>query len=221
MIAEDDLPALEGAIHAAASYAEGFGAPAGTEMHGHRIMSGRDGFECVRGKHRAATAIYERALRYIAGAPVSVFIRGVDVVRLNARYRYPLPPHQVVLQHVLEDVSNHGRSQGQAVTVIADEVSDQDGHAERVARFQITGTPGYRSQTLPNITMPITFASSAATPGLQAADLIVYLHRRHEDHFNASWRSDRPDPDPRAVAAANRLWTTIEPRIAKTWTWTP
>jgi hypothetical protein len=221
VISEDEVARLEGGLARAAEYAEGFGVAAGSELHAHRIMSGRDDFAALRGRHRAASAIYARALHAIADSPVAIFIRGVDVTRLNARYRYPVPPHQIVLQHVLEDVSDHGKKLAQMVTVIADEVEDQDGHVQRVASFQVVGTPGYRSQTLPNLVMPIRFASSAATGGLQAVDLVVYLHRRCEDHQDASGREGRPDPDPRAVATADKLWNIIAGRVQRRWTWTP
>lgn len=221
VIAEEDLWLLESGIEAAGAFAEGFGVPSGSELHAHRIMSGRDDFASLRGRHRAATSVYARALELITKAPVAVFIRGVDVIRLNSRYRYPNPPHQIVLQHVLEDLSDYGRQHAQMVAVIADEVQDQDGHIQRVARFQLTGTPGYRSQRLPNIIMPIRFQSSADTAGLQAADLVAYLHRRREDQQDAFWRDNRPDPDPRAVAAANKLWDIVAPRVIRRWTWTP
>lgn len=212
IVDEVDAPALDEAIRRAGDYAAGFGVPAGTEMHAHKIMSGTNGFEAVRGKHRAAESIYAHALREIATVPITIYIRGVDVNRLNARYSYPRPPHQVALQYVLEDVSDFGKSRDSMVRVIADEVEDQEGHMARVAAFQITGTPGHRPNQLQNLQMPITFESSEKTPGLQAVDLVAYLHRRRQAHSS---------PDPRAAKTADKLWSEISEKVALQRTWFP
>lgn len=211
VVSVDDIGDLSAALHASADYALGFGVPLETEFHGHRIMTGRDGWESVRGKPRAAGAVYRHALRGIANVPGRLFVEGVDVARLNARYRYPDPPHLVVLRHVLEDVNAYAAAVDEDVVVICDQVTDQDSHSKRFGEYQLAGTPGFRSSKLGRIEM-FTFADSAASPGLQSVDLAVYLYRRIDAHGAQSQRS-------RDLALS--LWAELRPIIAKTRRWDP
>lgn len=55
----------------------------------------------------------------------------------------------------------------------------------------LNGTGGYLSSKLPSIEMPLKFASSKQSPGLQMADLVVYLHRRRDAHKETSVRTAR------------------------------
>jgi hypothetical protein len=141
-----------------------------------------------------------------------MFIDGVDVARLNARYRYPDPPHRVTLRYLLEAVDRHAVRSGERVTVIADEVPDQEDHGRRAADYQMAGTGGYRSSKLATIDMPITFGASHESPGLQAADLLAYLFRRHDAHA---------ETDPRAEKAVNELWDTLRPIWRNVRRWDP
>src|SRR5690606_32540319 len=129
-------------------------------------------------------------------------LEGVDVVRLNSRYRYPRPPHVVTFQHVLERVDGAARRSGTTATVIADEVPGQVGLIRRAAGYQANGTGGYLSSKLSNIEMPLKFASSKQSPGLQMADLVVYLHRRRDAH---------EETNPRTSAAVEDLWALLRP----------
>lgn len=95
VIPASEVSRLDAAVARVAAYAEGFGVPARSELHAHEIMSGKRDWKPIRGKHRAAIGIYQRALTEVAALPGKLHIRGVDVERLNARYRYPEPPHQV------------------------------------------------------------------------------------------------------------------------------
>ncbi|PPG20931.1 DUF3800 domain-containing protein [Rathayibacter toxicus] len=85
------------------------GVPSNVEFHGHELMGGAGEWSPLRGKHREATGIYAAALRIAQEADVRYLFRGVDVKRLNARYRYPDQPHKVVLQHLLERVNDYRR----------------------------------------------------------------------------------------------------------------
>lgn len=211
VISVDDITQLSEVIKASATYARGFGVPFGTEFHGHRIMSGRDGWESIRNKHRAAGQIYGHVLAGLAKLPAKVFIEGVDIARLNARYSYPDPPHLVCLRHVLEDVNNYAGTKSEDVIVICDQVTDQDSHARRFGIYQRIGTGGFRASKLGRIEQ-MMFADSADSPGLQAVDLAVYLFRRRDAH---------PTNDVRAQRLVDKLWRTLRPIVAKARRWDP
>ncbi|WP_366223433.1 DUF3800 domain-containing protein [Rathayibacter toxicus] len=59
-------------------------------------------------------------------------------------------------------------------------MATQEEHRSQFENYRSLGTPGYRSSRLDLISSPIQFASSKNTPGLQAVDLAVYLHRRQD-----------------------------------------
>ncbi|GAA1768348.1 DUF3800 domain-containing protein [Agromyces humatus] len=211
LVDADDLRALSAAVARSAEYAAGYGVELGTEFHAHSIMSGRDGWEPVQGKPRAAIAIYRDLLRELSGLPVSIYIEGVDVPRLNARYRYPDPPHLVTLRHVLEDLQQAAAMRGDQVIVICDEVTDQEAHSKKFGEYQLIGTPGYRSTTLSRIEQ-FMFADSRQSPGLQFADAVAYLYRRRDAHTESSARTAR---------AVEDLWAVIRPRARKARRWDP
>jgi hypothetical protein len=212
IIESREMALLRAAVADAAAYAEGFGVPPGAELHAHEIMSGKGSWAALRGQHRSAIAIYQRALTNVAGLPGIVCVRGVDIPRLRARYRYPDPPHRIVLQHVLEEVSACGRRQGRQVRVVADELPDQDSHTTEVETYRQLGTIAGRPARLAHIETPITFACSATTPGLQVADLIAYLYRRYDGHV---------EKDPRTRAEVEKLWQTLAPVTGVARVWTP
>jgi len=213
VVPESGIQAIAAAIAEARAYAETFGVETGAELHAHELMSGKGQWSALRGKHRAAVAIYTRALEQIIAVPgAKMFIEGVDIPRLNARYRYPDPPHRLTLRHLLESIDTYALKIGEEVLIIADEVQDQVAHAQRAANYQLVGTGGYKSSKLTTIQMPITFGSSDQSPGLQAADLIVYLYRRHDAHV---------ETNPKAAKSVHDLWAVLRPIWGSVRRWDP
>lgn len=155
--------------------------PLDAEFHGHCIMGGTDDWTPLRGQHRQAAGVYKAALGVARDAGVKYIFRGLDVPRLNARYRYPHPPHQVVLGHLLERIDLYMQDVdpgGENCIVVADEIAEQAEHQRRFAEYQLVGTPGYRPSKLQRISAPISFASSRLSEGIQVADLATYMFRR-------------------------------------------
>lgn len=213
VVRDDQLAVVKKAVGATLRYAEGFGVDSAAELHGHEIMSGKGDWSPLRGKTRAALSIYRQALTQIAGIrDARAFVEGVDVARLNARYSYPQPPHQIALRHLLEKLNTHAAAVGDRVVVIADEVPDQQAHAMRMASYQTLTTGGYKPSRLARIDFPITFGKSAESPGLQCADLIVYLHRRIDANSLTQGQS---------ITAARDLWAILTPLRPSARRWDP
>lgn len=213
VVREDQLAIVKNAVHTALRYAEGFGVHAAAELHGYEIMSGKNAWSPLRGKARAALSIYRRALAEIAAVPgARAFVEGVDIPRLNTRYSYPQAPHQIALRHLLERLNEYASRVGDRVVVIADEVPDQQAHAMRMASYQSLTTGGYKPSTLARIEFPITFGKSAESPGIQCADMIVYLYRRVDAHEHL---------DDRAARSARELWTETHPLRPSARRWDP
>ncbi|PZF10031.1 hypothetical protein DEJ25_13270 [Curtobacterium sp. MCPF17_011] len=194
--------------------AELHGTPSDAELHGHELMGGKGPWRSLRGKHREAAGIYLTALRAARSVGIRYLFRGVDVGRLNARYSYPDPPHDVTLGHLLERIEDYtiGRKQTEQTIVVADEIATQTEHQRAFAGYQRFGTAGYRSSRLNWISAPINFASSKGSDGLQAVDLATYVY----------FRSQRiRSPHPKAQATQERLWNEVAPVTSHRHTWLP
>lgn len=212
VIPEEQISAVAGAMRAARDFAETFGVLE-PEFHAYEMMSGGKAWKPIRGKHRAAIAIYRKALAELVEIPgARMFIEGVDIPLLNARYRYPDPPHRVTLRYLLEAIDRYAAPRKERVVIIADEVPDQVAHGQRMADYQLIGTGGFRSSMLKTLEMPIHFGSSAKSPGLQAADLIVYLYRRLDAHA---------EKDDRARRSVEAMWAMLRPIWEHVRRWDP
>ena len=116
------------------------------------------------------------------------------------------------LRHLLEKLNDYASRVGDRVLVIADEVPDQQAHAMRMASYQSLTTGGYKPSKLSRIEFPITFGKSAESPGIQCADMIVYLYRRIDANEQL---------DDRAANTARDLWTVVKPLRPVVRRWDP
>ncbi|MCQ9344157.1 DUF3800 domain-containing protein [Corynebacterium kozikiae] len=156
------------------------------EFHGHALMNGLDDWKSLNGNFGARVSIYQKVLHAIQNSGARVYLEGVDVNRLNARYKYPDSPHEVALRHTLERVNEYCALKGKMRKVIADMVPQQDDFNEAIQRFTRVGTPGNRSQKLLCIDGDIQFVDSRESRGVQAADMCAYVLRRHREETYAS-----------------------------------
>ena len=187
-----------------------FGLAASTELHGHPLFQGRNEWGSV--PTRVRINVYERAMEVVGASGARVILRGMNVRRQRERYVSPVPPHEVVLAHLLERVDTYARGEGAHALVLADEVHTQERHRTNFRNFRVGGTPGYRSSTLPGLLDTIHFAPSHHSRLLQAADLVTFMHRRRCTHT---------EPDARAQAANDRIWAPIVQAIEHELCWEP
>ncbi|MDX2358926.1 DUF3800 domain-containing protein [Dietzia sp. PP-33] len=190
------------------------GTDAAAEFHGHEIMGGVGQWATLRGKHREAAGLYTAVLRAAQHAGVRYLFEGVDVRRLNARYRYPQQPHTVVFRHLLEQIDDYTAQHGagEQAIVVADEIATSAEHQDQFSAYQDLGTGGYRPSRLKYISAPINFADSQHTPGLQAVDMAVYIHHRAQAVR---------DQHPRAQAVTDKLAHLIYQNTHRQRTWMP
>ena len=213
----DDVsgPAVHAALDAVAEKARTAYLPdvtAPLELHGQPLFQGAREWEPIKKQVRALISVYEQAMQALGQQEIHIFLRGLDCKRHRARYVDPWPPHEVVLQHLLERLNDFGQSLGEQILVIADEVNDPDRHRNTLRDFRINGTPGYRSSTLPNILDTLHFVPSEHSRLIQAADLVTFLHHR---------RSAIVETNPKQEKAISRIWGHVEERIAHQFTTCP
>lgn len=185
---------------------------ASPEFHGHALMNGLDDWKSLNGKFGARVSIYQKVLHAIQNSGARVYLEGVDVNRLNARYKYPDSPHEVALRHTLERVNEYCALNGQMCKVIADMVPQQDDFNEAIQGFTRVSTPGYRSQKLLCVDGDIEFVDSRESRGVQAADMSVYVLRRHREEATASKSARR---------ATARLVKALGPALVHERKWLP
>lgn len=205
-IGYSDIRALTASLH---------GTGVDAEFHGHSLMNACDGWSALFGKHRETAGIYRAALIAAANVGVQYIFRGVDVQRLNARYRYPDQPHKVVLGHLLERIEQFAdsRHEDEPIAIVADEIATQAEHQVQFRSYQEVGTPGYRSSNLPHLADHVDFESSDAFVGLQAIDMALYVRRRLSDSTVGRNR--------KALATRSRLWACVSPSVYHNWVWEP
>lgn len=190
------------------------GTPLDIEFHADELMNGRKQWKPLKGKHRESGGIFNAVLAAALSCNIKFVLRGLDIPRLHARYKYPDQPHKIVLGHTLERLHERSRDHhgGEQITVIADEIATQKQHLDQFEGYQVWGTPGYRSSTLSTIVPPITFAPSHSADGLQIADFGAYLHRRRSTHVEAH---------PQARRAMQRLGDKLDAMTVHNITWEP
>lgn len=181
-----------------------------SELHGHELFHGKGDWALLSPRQRLS--VYNKVFQAIADHDVSIFLRGLDIPAQKARYVRCDPPHDIVLQHLLERINAYADETAQAALVIADELQEHDRHRRHLSDFKALGTPGYLSSRLPRIVDTIHFAPSHHSRLIQLADMVVFLHRRRQAHREL---------DARSAAANAALWQRIEPRIEHEHCWHP
>ncbi|AGL15780.1 DUF3800 domain-containing protein [Actinoplanes sp. N902-109] len=186
------------------------GVPPDAELHGYELFQGYGWWRGV--PPRVRISVYDQAFQVIADHATAVLLRGMDCAGQRRRYAQPVPPHSLVLGHLLERVDDFCRATDEHVLTIADEVGEQAKHREDLVRYRQHGTSGYRARKLTRIIDTLYFAPSNASRLIQAIDMVVFLYRRIECHT---------ENDPRAKRANDVLWQRIEPLVQHRQCWYP
>jgi len=180
------------------------------ELHGHEIFHAKGAWSAV--PVRARVGIFDDVIEAVAAQDVRVITRAMDVVGQQARYTRCDPPHNVVLQHLLERIDEYAADRGEYALVIADEVDGAAQHRADLSAYKEVGTLGYRHRKLTRIVDTLHFAPSHASRLVQAADVIAFLYRRTFIH---------QEPDERARKAKIAMWKRLAPRVHHELCWFP
>jgi len=181
--------------------AESFPITPTAELHAHALTQGSEDWASMASMLRARLGIYEACLQAIHDtAGVRAFIYGLDRAKHRNKYTTPFPERQVLLGHVAQRV-NGICTRDCPLLLIADDSESKQQIREHITRFRRQGTLSrINPRPLRNIADTVYFAPSRNSRLIQAADLVSYIHFRKRRNAGA---------DPRAVAAATRLWATI------------
>lgn len=182
-----------------------------TELHGHEIMQGQDSWACLSGQVHESVWICRKVIQTVVNVGAHIHMQGVNVRRLNARYRYPDSPYRVALRHLLERVHDECERQEVRSAVTADILDESDAATAAIAGFVRKPTPGFRPTRLCHIE-PMRYVDSASDRGVQAADIVTYTLRRY---------LEVRDAHPKALKASRQLFNTARPALRSCRKWEP
>lgn len=181
------------------------------ELHAHEIMQGKGQWEFLRGQVHESVWIGRKVLSVVAASGCDIHFQGVDVRRLNARYRYPDSPYRVCLRHLLERVHDRCVRDSSRSSVTAD-ILDESGAAQAaIDGYSQNPTPGYRPTRLCHID-PMNYVASDTSLGVQAADFVAYSLRRYTEVKRAH---------PKALRASKQMFDTVRYNIRSNRKWAP
>ncbi|MDX3184893.1 DUF3800 domain-containing protein [[Kitasatospora] papulosa] len=185
----------------------------GAELHGHEILQAKGEWAELKHKVRARIDVYGKALQAVADHDVKIILRGVDRVRLKARYGENADhPHSIALTHLIERVDIYAKGHSELALIIADECEGQEQYQQELRTYRKTGTWGYKARKITTVVDTMHFASSKASRLLQAADLIAFMYHRIQVGS---------DKDPRAKKASEGLWDRVAPKVHHAGIWVP
>src|SRR5690606_17340183 len=115
-------PLRRGLDYVVARAAHDFGVDDGTELHGHEIFHGNDGWEKLKRMPRARIAVYGQALDVIARHSEAILIKGVERSGFRARYanRPDWNEHENALTYLIEELDGYARQDGFPMHLFAD-----------------------------------------------------------------------------------------------------
>lgn len=190
-----------------------YGIPATTELHGHDMFHGKEGWAALHRMPRARIGIYRQALEVVADTAEAIIIRGVHRPRFRTRYasRPDWNEHESVLTFVLEDIDAYAERRRRPVYAFADDCRFAKSALASFEEYRVSGTWGYRSRVIEQV-KEVRFVDSSEYRQIQGADLVSYLN-----HRILSRRDTRED----AKRANAQLWSIVQPRVIANRTWRP
>ena len=188
------------------------GTPDDIEFHAHEIMQGKKSWSCFDGRAHESVMVCRKVVHAVVNCGARIHLQGVDVRKLNARYRYPDNPYRISLRHLLERVEGHCKRHDETSTVTADIVDDSGTAIAAIEGYVRQATPGYRPTKLLRIQQPIAYVDSCTSLGIQAADVVTYVLRRHREVTTAH---------PKALKASRQLFNAAKPNIDSIRKWEP
>ncbi|MBP1054419.1 DUF3800 domain-containing protein [Rhodococcus qingshengii] len=189
-----------------------FCVPSDIEFHAHEIMHGKGSWSCLAGSVHESVMICRKVIHAVVNAGAHIHLQGVDVRKLNARYRYPDSPYAVCLRHLLERVEDRCKQLDERSTVTADILDESNTATRVIAGYSNRSTPGYRPTRLGRIEHPIQYVDSRTSIGVQAADVITYILRRYLEVKTAH---------PKALKTTGQLYNAIRPNLQTCRKWEP
>lgn len=175
------------------------------ELKGSHIWNGKGQWSEVGDRYRYAVMLH--AFRALAKFDIEIALQGIDRRRLENRYINPLPPHELAMKYMLEQLDRRFISRNLNGIVVCDEPgskTEQNRQRSLLRDWRINGTGGNFPRNLDSISDTLHFVPSHESRLIQAVDMVVYAHQRR-------MTTRYPVKDESEVMQL--LWTIIESKV--------
>lgn len=174
------------------SYTRGIGIQGNVEFHGHAIMNAKDNWKPLSGRFDLKIKIFKYFVEQVKEIDGSLLIQGLDITEPRENYDFPNSPHLVTSKNLLREIDTFSVMHSRDVYVFSDKVSKED-------RQRIQFDTLNQRNSFPRI-KTINFVESSDFPGIQIADMCIYLYRRLVDHHEIN---------PRTKYLVDELWKSL------------
>lgn len=174
------------------SYTRGIGIQGNVEFHGHAIMNAKDHWKPLSGRFDLKIKIFKYFVEQVRKIDGSLLIQGLDLTGPEVNYELSTPPHLETSKNLLREIDTFSEMHSRDVYVFSDKVSKEN--RQRI-RFDTLS----QSNFFPRI-KTINFVESSDYPGIQIADMCIYLYRRLVDH---------QEVNPRTKYLIDELWKSL------------
>ena len=185
------------------------------EFHGTDLFSGKGIWREITKGERYINSVLDRAFQALSSIEFSILLQGVDKKRLEDRYSLPEDPHCLALKFLIEKIDRKLEDFNSFGIIICDETGsalEKNAYRELLREIQVHGTGGPYSRKIVRIVDTLHFVSSNKSRGIQAIDLITFLHRRIAVHTHAR------NPE---VEFTKMLWDRVRDKVVYQRTWAP
>lgn len=181
LIDEAGIADLERIMNEAYAFVESIGISTPIEFHAHSIMTATDGWEPLKNQFERKMKIFEFIFCNIANLPALIIFKGASIDSGVGFNQYKLNAHRETGWALLKSIDDAAKFAQDSVRVISDKVSSEDQRRLQFDKLIDTGT-------LENVES-ITYVDSLSSPGVQFADMCVYLYRRLNDHIESNQKT--------------------------------
>lgn len=137
------------------------------------------------------------------------------VITKGERYSLSDNPHRLALKFLIEKIDRKLEDFDSFGIIICDETGsalEKDAYRDLLREIQVDGTGGPYARKIVRIVDTLHFVSSKKSRGIQAIDLITFLHRRISVHTHAS------DAE---YQFTQMLWGKVRDKVVYQRTWAP
>lgn len=194
IIKERDLGHLEQVIAKSREYAKTLGIFNPAEFHGHSIMTARDGWESLHRDFKKKIEVFTFFFSQVALLDANLLIEDVDQYQSRNDVHDGVSAHEFTSRKLFASINQYSANRQLKTAVISDKISRED--RKRIGYDKIVTENNYS-----NI-RSIKFEDSHKYPGIQIADMCVYIYRRKVDHTEMNHRTK---------AWIDALWEIISP----------
>jgi hypothetical protein len=175
------------------------------ELRGSQIWNGKGKWKNIGDRYRYS--VFIRAFEQLAELDIEIALQGINKKRLENQYLYPLPPHELALKYLLDQLDKKFISQSSKGLIICDETgsrAEDNKHRALLREWRAMGTGGPFPRNLTSIADTLHFVPSQESRLVQAIDLITFLHQR---------RTVTRYPESLEYEVMSHLWSKIEGKV--------